>query len=163
MKAKILRKIREDSDDEDIRENLSQFLASRSVLLSAVTFAGAGGLLLSEPEKGSLLMALQPYAPAVLSLSGSFLSGLFVGRAARRRLAPVFLTGGVAIAAIGLMTKYGVIGPAADQWVQSSVGWVSGNMDKAQGYIATLLPSTTAAGSGLYLGFRRKKKPRENR
>ena len=163
MKAKILRKIKEDSDDEDIKEKLSQFLASRSVLLSAATFAGAGGLLLSEPEKGSLLMALKPYAPAALSLAGSFLAGLFVGRAARRKLGPVFLTGGIAIAAIGLMTKFGVIGSAADQWVQSSVGWASENINKAQGYIATLLPSTTAAGSGLYLGFRRKKKSRENR
>ena len=95
------------------------------------------------------------------SLVGSFLAGLIIGRIARRKLKHVLIAGGIVVVAISLLTKFGVIGPAADQWVQSSVGWVSDHLDKMQSYIAALLPSATAAGSGLYLGFRRKKKPRQ--
>jgi uncharacterized membrane protein (Fun14 family) len=65
------------------------------------------------------------------------------------------------VVAVSLLTRFGVIGPAADQWVQSSVGWGSEQLDKMQSYIAAFLPSATAAGSGLYLGFRRKRKPRQ--
>lgn len=151
-----------DSDDEGIRDKLSQFLASAPVLLSAVSIVCAGGLLLSEPENGSLLMVIKPYAPAALSLAGSFLAGLLIGRVARRKLGPVILIGGITVAAIGLMTKFGIIGSSADQWVESSIGWVSDNMDNTQKYIAALLPSSTAAGSGLFIGFRRKKKSRQN-
>lgn len=32
------------------------------------------------------------------------------------------------VVAVGVLTKFGVISPAADQWVQSSVGWVSANI-----------------------------------
>ena len=158
MKAGTLRN---SVTDDDTRENLSDFVASRPVLLSVATFLGAGWLWLIGPEKDSVLAALQPYAPAVTSLAGSFLAGLIIGRIARRKLKHVLIAGGVVVVAVSLLTKFGVIGPAADQWVQSSVGWGSEQLDKMQSYIAALLPSATAAGSGLYLGFRRKSKPRQ--
>jgi uncharacterized membrane protein (Fun14 family) len=158
MKAGTLRN---SVTDDDTRENLSDFVASRPVLLSVATFLGAGWLWLIGPEKDSVLAALQPYAPAVTSLAGSFLAGLIIGRIARRKLKHVLIAGGVVVVAVSLLTKFGVIGPAADQWVQSSVGWGSEQLDKMQSYIAALLPSATAAGSGLYLGFRRKRKPRQ--
>ena len=160
MKAKKLRQFTKDIDDEDARDNFGGFLASRPVLLSAATFLGAGILWFAEPDKGSLLIALKPYAPAAMSLAGSFLAGLVIGRIARRKLKYVLIAGGIVVVAVGVLTKFGVIGPAADQWVQSSVGWVSANMDRVQGYIAALLPSAAAAGSGLYMGVRRKRKPR---
>ena len=147
--------------DDDTRENLSDFVASSPVLLSVAAFLGAGWLWLIGPGKDSVLAALQPYAPAVTSLAGSFLAGLIIGRIARRKLKHVLIAGGVVVVAVSLLTKFGVIGPAADQWVQSSVGWVSEHLNKMQSYIAALLPSATAAGSGLYLGFRRKRKPRQ--
>jgi len=158
MKAGTLRN---SVTDDDTRENLSDFVASRPVLLSVATFLGAGWLWLIGPEKDSVLAALQPYAPAVTSLAGSFLAGLIIGRIARRKLKQVLIAGGVVVVVVSLLTKFGVIGPAADQWVQSSVGWGSEQLDKMQSYIAALLPSATAAGSGLYLGFRRKRKPRQ--
>ena len=147
--------------DDDARENLSDFVASRPVLLSGAAFLGAGWLWLIGAEKDSALAALQPYAPAVTSLAGRFLVGLIIGRIARRKLKHVLIAGGIVVVAVSLLTKFGVIGPAADQWVQSSVGWVSEHLDKMQSYVAALLPSATAAGSGLYLGFRRKRKPRQ--
>ena len=160
MKTGTVRQLVKADDDEDGRGKLADFVASRSFLLSLASFLGAGGLWLAEPNKGSVLAALQPYAPVAMSLAGSFLAGLIIGRIARRRLKYVLIAGGVMVIAVSLLAKFGVIGPAADQWVQSSLGWASNKMDKMQGYIAALLPSATAAGSGLYLGFRRRRKPR---
>ncbi|MBW2658437.1 MAG: hypothetical protein JRC87_02390 [Deltaproteobacteria bacterium] len=161
MKPAIPRKIRGNSDDNGAREKLSHFLASAPVLLSALSIICAGGLLLTKPENGSLLMTIKSYAPALLLLAGSFLGGLLVGRAARNTLRPIILTAGIIIAAVTLLTKFGVLDSSVDMWVQSTVGWISDNMDKTQGYIATLLPSSTAAGSGFFIGFRRRKKLRE--
>ena len=159
MTDQKLRQFRKDDDDEDARDKLGTFIASRPVLLSGATFLGAGALWLTEPDKGSLLAALKPYTPAVMSLAGSFLAGLVIGRIARRKLKHVLIAGGVGVVAVSLLTKFGVIGPAADQWVESTAGWVNDNMDKVQSYIAALLPSAAAAGSGLYLGFRHRRKP----
>ena len=116
--------------DDDARENLSDFVASRPVLLSVATFLGAGWLWLIGPENDSVLAALQPYTPAVTSLAGSSLAGLIIGRIARRKLKHVLIAGCVVVVAVSLLTKFGVIGPAADQWVQSSVGWGSEQLDK---------------------------------
>ncbi|HAJ91623.1 MAG TPA: hypothetical protein DCO71_03220 [Gammaproteobacteria bacterium] len=153
-----LRRFTKDDDDEGADDKLGGFIASKPLLLSAATFLGAGGLWFAEPDKSALLTTLKPYAPAAMSLAGSFLAGLVIGRIARRRLSKVLIAGGLGVVAVTLLTKFGVIGPAADQWVQSSVGWVSENLDKAQGYVAALLPSATAAASGLFMGFRRKRK-----
>jgi uncharacterized membrane protein (Fun14 family) len=153
--------LRNSVTDDDARENLTHFIASRSVLLSVAAFLGGGWLWLIGAENDSVLAALQPYAPAITSLAGSFLAGLIIGRIARRKLKHVLIAGGIVVVAVSLLTKFGVIGPAADQWVHSSVGWVSEHLDKMQSYVAALLPSATAAGSGLYLGFRRKRKPRQ--
>ncbi len=160
MKTGPIRKLANDDHDEDAGETLAGFAASRPVLLSLAILLSAGSLWLAEPDQGSVLAALRPYAPAATSLAGSFLAGLIIGRTARRKLKHVLIAGGVIVIAVSLLTKFGVIGPAADQWVQSSVGWMSNQLEGMQGYIAALLPSATAAGSGLYLGFRRKPKPR---
>ena len=95
MKAGTLRN---SVTDDDTRENLSDFVASRPVLLSVATFLGAGWLWLIGPEKDSVLAALQPYAPAVTSLAGSFLAGLIIGRLARRKLKHVLIAGGIVVA-----------------------------------------------------------------
>lgn len=161
MEMDTLRKFHGDDDKDKSLDNSASFLASKPVLAALVAFLGAGWLWLTEPDKGSVPAALQPYAPAVMSLAGSFLAGLIIGRIARRKLKHVLIAGGIVVVAVSLLTKFGVIGPAADQWVHSSVGWVSGQLDTMQSYIAALLPSATAAAGGLYLGFRRKRKPRE--
>ena len=47
MKAGKLRELRKDEDDEDAREKLAGFIASRPVLLSAAAFVAAGALTLA--------------------------------------------------------------------------------------------------------------------
>ena len=162
MKTGTVRQSAKEDDDEDTREKLAGLATSSPFLLSVATFLGAGSLWLAEPQKGSVLAAFQPYAPAAMSLAGSFLAGLIIGRVARRKLKHVLIAGGIMVIAVSLLTKFGVIRPAAEQWVQSSVGWATDKLDRMQGYIAALLPSATAAGSGLYLGFRRKRRPRRS-
>jgi uncharacterized membrane protein (Fun14 family) len=161
MNTKKLRQLTKHDDDEDASEKLGDFVASKPFLLSAAIFLGAVALLFAEPDKGALLTALKPYAPAAMSLAGSFFAGLVIGRIARRKLRYVLIAGAVVVVAVTLLTKFGIIGPAADQWVQSSIGWISDNLEEVQAYLAAFLPSATAAGSGMYLGFRRKRKPRQ--
>jgi hypothetical protein len=59
---------------------------------------------------------------------------------------------------IGLLTKFGLDGSAIEQWLHASVGWVSEHLDSAQRYLASLLPSATAAGAGSVMGYRRKRR-----
>ncbi len=153
------KKLKKDDENSGIA-SLPELLASKHALASLVAFLGAGWLLLVKPDSGTMKAALLPYAPAVMSLTGSFLAGLIIGRIARRNLKPVLISGGVLVVAITLLTQFGVIGPSADQWMQSSTAWVNVQLNTMQSYIAALLPSATAASSGLYLGFRRKRKPR---
>jgi hypothetical protein len=61
----------------------------------------------------------------------------------------------VAIGLIGLLAKFGIDASAIESWINASVGWVGENLDDAQRYLTTLLPSATAAGAGGVLGFRR--------
>ena len=58
---------------------------------------------------------------------------------------------------IGLLTKFGLDGSAVEAWLHASVGWVSEHLDMAQRYLASLLPSATAAGAGSVMGYRRKR------
>jgi len=148
-----------DKKEEEVTEKVSDVVTTRPFLISATALVGAGGLALAEPEEGSMLAVLQPYAPAVASLAGSFLVGYIVGKVARRKLKNVIIVGTIVVVAVTLLTKFGVIGPAADQWVDSSVGWLDENMDKGRAYLSALLPSAAAAASGMYLGFRKKKLP----
>jgi len=99
MEVQKLRQSRKHDEDEDAREKLAGFIASKPVLLSAATFPAASGLSLAEPEKGSLLTAVKPYAPAVMSLAGSFLAGLIIGRIARHKLKHVLIAGGIVVVA----------------------------------------------------------------
>lgn len=145
--------------EEEVTEKVGDVVASKPFLISATALLGAGGLALSEPEQGSMLAALQPYAPALASLAGSFLIGFIAGKIARRKLRYVIIAGGIVVVAITLLTKFGVIGPAADQWVDSTVGWLNENMDKGRAYLSALLPSAAAAAGGMYLGFRGKRLP----
>lgn len=157
------RPLRRPDDDGEAPGGLAGVLSSKPALFSVAAFFGACILWFTEPEKGTLQAALKPYAPAAMSLTGSFIAGFLVGRVARRKLKPVLIAGVIVVVAISLLAKFGVIGPAADQWVHSTVGWVSEGLDKVNGYVAALLPSVAAASGGLYMGFRGKRKSGEPR
>jgi uncharacterized membrane protein (Fun14 family) len=133
-------------------------LTSKSFLLAGAALMGSGSLWLSTPEQGSTAAWLATYAPAAMTLAGSYLGGFLIGWGARRALRTTAIIAGAAILLIGLLTKFGLDGSAIEQWLHASVGWVSEHLDSAQRYLASLLPSATAAGAGSVMGYRRKRR-----
>jgi uncharacterized membrane protein (Fun14 family) len=98
---------------------------------------------------------MQPYAPAAMTLAGSFFGGYFIGWGVKRSLRVTTVVAAVAIGLVGLPVKFGVDASAVESWVHASVGWVGDNLDEAQHYLTALLPSAAAAGTGGVVGFRR--------
>jgi len=128
---------------------------SKSVLGAGAALLGSGSLLLATPDQGTAASWLQQYAPATTTLAASFLGGYFIGWGAKRTLRVTVIVAAVAIGLVGLLAKFGVDASAVESWINASVGWVGENLDEAQRYLTTLLPSATAAGTGGVLGFRR--------
>jgi uncharacterized membrane protein (Fun14 family) len=128
---------------------------SKSVLGAGATLLGSGGLWLANPEQGTAAAWVQQYAPAATTLAASFLGGYFIGWGAKRTLRVTAIVAAVAIGLIGLLAKFGIDASAVESWITASVGWMGENLDDAQRYLTTLLPSATAAGTGGVLGFRR--------
>jgi len=150
-----------DNEQDDSEISLTGFLLaakSKMFLLSAAGFLGAIGLWMTDPGQGSLLSLLQPYAPAIMALAGSFTGGFLVGWFARRTFGKTIFITGLVIAAIGLLIKFGVGGSALEDWVHASVGWVNASTEGTKRYLAALIPSAAAAGTGFFKGFRRKKR-----
>jgi len=134
---------------------LSAFTA-KSVIVAAGFFVGSGVAWLTHPEKGSILAALKPGAPATMSIAGSYLAGYFVGWGARRTIKLTSIITGIALAVIGLVASLGWDSTAAESWVNSAFGWFGESVKDAGHYLVSILPSATAAGVGGVLGFRRK-------
>jgi uncharacterized membrane protein (Fun14 family) len=153
----MLRQEKQDRPLKDAARRVPSPLTSKSFLLAGAALIGAGGLWFSTPEKGSTASWLSTYAPATMTLAGSYLGGFLIGWGARRALRTTAIVAGVAILLLGLLTKFGLGGSAIEPWIQASVGWVSEHLDMAQRYLASLLPSATAAGAGSVMGYRRKR------
>ena len=114
---------------KDAARRVPSPLTSKSFLLAGAALMGAGGLLLSTPEKGSTATWLSTYAPATITLAGSYLGGFLIGWGARRALRATAMIAGVAILLIGLLTKVGLDGTAIEPWLHASVGWISEHLD----------------------------------
>jgi uncharacterized membrane protein (Fun14 family) len=141
------------ADERDLLSSLL-LLRSKSFLASAVTFLGASGIWLMQAGRESLLSGLKPYAPAAMSLAGSFAAGFLVGWYIRRTFGKTIMVTGGVIALVFLLVKFGVGGAGFEAWVNASAGWVSDSKDQVQRYLAVLLPSAAAAGTGFYKGCR---------
>jgi uncharacterized membrane protein (Fun14 family) len=92
-----------------------------------------------------------------MTLTGSYLGAFLIGWGARRALRTTAIIAAVALLLIGLLTKFGLDGSAIEQWIHASVGWISEQLDMTQHYLASLLPSATAASAGSVMGYRRKR------
>ena len=138
-----------------LRRPLRSPFTSKSMLVAGATLLGSGGLLLATPDQGSAASWFQQYAPAIMTLAASFLGGYFLGWGAKRTLRVTTIVAAVAIGLIGLLAKFGIDASAVESWINATAGWMGQNLDEAQRYLTTLLPSATAAGTGVVLGFRR--------
>ncbi|MEA3411165.1 MAG: hypothetical protein U9R74_06460 [Pseudomonadota bacterium] len=155
--------IRRDGNDEpgqvkEAARRVPSPLTSKSFLAAGAALFGAGGVWLTSPEEGSAASLLSPYAPAIMTLAGSFLGGFLIGWGARRALRTTAIIGGVVLVLFFLLAKIGVDGSAIEQWVHTSLDWLGENLDAAQKYLTALLPSAAAAGTGTFLGYRRKRR-----
>ena len=91
-----------------------------------------------------------------MTIAGSYLGGFFIGWGARRAIKLTSIITGISLAVIGLFVSWDWDGAAVQSWVNSASAWVGENIEGAGGYLVSLLPSATAAGTGGVLGFRRK-------
>ena len=131
-------------------------LSAKSVWLATGLFIGGGSTLVSGPSNSSLASWLQGQAPAVMTISGSYLAGFFIGWGARRTIKLTSIITGIALALIGLFVSWGWDGTAFQSWINSANAWLGESIEGAGRYLVSILPSATAAGAGGVLGFRRK-------
>ena len=131
-------------------------LSAKSVWLATGLFIGGGSTLVSGPSNSSLALWLQGQAPAVMTISGSYLAGFFIGWGARRTIKLTSIITGIALALIGLFVSWGWDGTAVQSWVNSASAWLGEGIEGTGRYLVSMLPSATAAGAGGVLGFRRK-------
>jgi len=131
-------------------------LSAKSVWLATGLLIGGGSTMASGPSNSTLASWLQSQAPAVMTISGSYLAGFFIGWGARRTIRMTSIITGIALAIIGLLVSWGWDGTAVQSWVNSANAWVGESIEGAGRYLVSMLPSATAAGAGGVLGFRRK-------
>ncbi len=131
-------------------------LSAKSVWLATGLLIGGGSTMTSGPSNSTLASWLQGQAPTVMTISGSYLAGFFIGWGARRTIRLTSIITGVALAIIGLFVSWGWDGTTVQSWVNSANAWVGENIEGVGRYFVSMLPSATAAGAGGVLGFRRK-------
>jgi uncharacterized membrane protein (Fun14 family) len=129
---------------------------AKSVLAVAALTAFGGWQWLTGDTQGGALSFLSPYLPGLMIAGGSYIAGYCVGWGARRAVKTTAIVAGVALALVGLLVHFGVDGSAVEHWISASAGWVGQQVEGAERYLLTLLPSAGAAGTGAFLGFRRK-------
>lgn len=142
-------------EGRELRKGRSPFTA-KSVWIASGLFIGSGSAMFSgQAEGGGMASWLQSQSPIVLTAAGSYLAGFFVGWGARRTIKLTSVIVGVLVALIGLTASLGWDSSVLQSWLNSGGTWLSENIESAEHYLLSLLPSATAAGAGGVLGFRR--------
>jgi uncharacterized membrane protein (Fun14 family) len=129
---------------------------AKSVLAVAALMAFAGWQWLAGDAQRGALSFLSPYLPGLMIAGASYIAGYCVGWGARRAIKITAIVAGIALALVALLVHFGVDGSAAEHWISASAGWVGQQVEGAESHLLTLLPSAGAAGTGAFLGFRRK-------
>jgi uncharacterized membrane protein (Fun14 family) len=129
---------------------------AKSVLAVAALMALGGWHWLTGDAQRGALSFLTPYLPGLMTAGASYIGGYCIGWGARRTVKVTAFVAAIALTLIGLLAHLGVDGAAAEHWVSASAGWVGEQVEGAEKYLLTLLPSAAAAGTGVFLGFRRK-------
>ena len=136
-------------------ERRSPFSA-KSVLLAGGAFLGALGVSTVGSGKGADASWLQSLAPSILTITGSYLAGFFIGWGARRAIKLTSIITGIAVAVTGLLIWLGWDVSSVQSWLNSTSAWAGESIEGAGHYLVSLVPSASAAGVGGVLGFKRK-------
>ena len=84
----------------------------------------------------------------------SLIAGLLIGMGVKRALRTTIIIAGIAIIALMLLARFGVDSASLEEWVRSSAAWAGDSAEGAGQYLKALLPATTAAAVGGFIGFR---------
>lgn len=95
----------------------------------------------------------QQTVPGIMKTAGSYLGGFFIGWGVRRSIKITSVLATVLLA-VGLFISWGWDGSIVQSWINSSTEWLGQNIQGAEHYLVSLLPSSTAAGIGGVIGFR---------
>jgi uncharacterized membrane protein (Fun14 family) len=130
-------------------------LTAKSVLFAIGLFVGSSCAMLTHPAQNSTMSWFQNHIPTIMSITGCYIGGFFVGWWIRNLLKLTSILIGIILALIGFFITYGWDSSIFESWGNSIGGWLNDNIAVARYYFISLLPSITAAGVGVVLGFRR--------
>jgi uncharacterized membrane protein (Fun14 family) len=96
--------------------------------------------------------------PRYVWIGASYVGGFFIGWAFRRFLRLALALVALAVLLVGLGKYAGWNTSPTETKVKERAAWVRHEATAATDYLKSLLPSTSAAAVGAFLGFRRKDK-----
>ena len=96
--------------------------------------------------------------PGYVRICASYIGGFFIGWAFRRFLRLALALVALAVLLVGLGKYAGWNISPAETEVKERAAWIRHEATAATDYLKGLLPSTSAAAVGAFLGFRRKDK-----
>jgi uncharacterized membrane protein (Fun14 family) len=129
--------------------------AKSVVAVAALMGVGGWQWLAGDSQQGTLSF-LAPYLPVLMTAGASYIGGYLIGWGARKTIKVTAVVAAIALALIGLLVHFGLTGSSAEHWISGATGWVGQQVEGAERYLVALLPSAGAAGTGAFLGFRRK-------
>lgn len=98
--------------------------------------------------------------PGYVRVSASYVAAYCIGWLFRRVLRLIFVTGALVVALIGFGKFAGWDLTRTQEQITRSGEWARHEATTTKDQLSSLLPSATAAGIGMFLGFRRRNKAR---
>ena len=130
-------------------------LTAKSVLFAIGLFVGSSSAMLTNPAQNSTMSWFQSHTPTIMSITGCYIVGFFIGWWIRNLLKLTSIIIGIIFALVGFFITSGWDSSIFESWGNSIGGWLNENLAIARYYFILLLPSIAAAGVGAVLGFRR--------
>ncbi len=99
---------------------------------------------------------IEQYGPQIVAMAPSFIVGFIAGKFAKKALTKTLIVCGVGIAVLAGLGVISLDPATIKDWAQSGSAWFDENLEGTGAYLASLLPSATAAAAGAAFGFRGK-------
>jgi uncharacterized membrane protein (Fun14 family) len=129
--------------------------AKSVVFATLVTVAGAGWWTYRAISGEHGQVSPQPF-PWYARLGVSYVGGFFIGWALRRFVRTVLATAAVVAMLLGLGKWVGWNSTNAEKTLKNKVTLVEHEANAGRDFLKGLLPSASAAGAGIFLGWRRR-------
>ena len=123
--------------------------------------AAGPGITASDPGSPGTSSAQSNWSkpvPGYVRVCVSYVGGFFIGWVFRRFLKTAVAGAVLIIALLALGRHFGCDTTRAQEEVKQSSAWVHREATETRDYLKGLLPSAAAGGTGVFFGFRRKRK-----